>query len=430
MKKWLSAILVLLLGGVGSAFMIKSKVVSAPLKTEEKVWNVDIQLAKPELHTPQVNLYARLESPRSAALTAAVNADVVKVLVREGQRVAQGQLLIQLDDQDMQLNLQQKQADIQEIKALIQIEKNRYASDKAALPKERSLLKLAEKSAQRTRKLRKQLAGSESAVDEALKAVELQALTVSNRKLKLKNHAANLQQLEAQHQRALAALAQRQRDVGRTRIHAPFAAIISTLDVSIGDRVAAGKLLLNLYDPSALEARAQIPRRHEAAISVVLAQMQTLSATTQLQGKAITFKLERLAGSVRQSGSGLDAFFVLAPETATLNTLRLGQFINLTLSLPPIPDTLSVPYEAIYAGNQLYKLKDGRMHNIQVQLRGESLQTNASSANAEAKIMALVSSPDISAQDKIIITQLPNAIPGLKVKQTEVQKSKPDNPVQ
>ena len=59
--------------------------------------------------------------------------------------------------------------------------------------------------------------------------------------------------------------------------------------------------------------------------------------------------------------------------------------------------------------NRIYKLVDGRMKAVIVERIGEQSTTNGYSE-------ILVRSPDLQKNDQVIITQLPNAMDGLKVR--------------
>ena len=53
-------------------------------------------LAEPAARAPQIQLFGRVQSPRAASLTAVVTANVAEIPVRAGNRVSQGDLMIQL----------------------------------------------------------------------------------------------------------------------------------------------------------------------------------------------------------------------------------------------------------------------------------------------------------------------------------------------
>ena len=76
---------------------------------------MSLQSARREVLAPTLTLYGRVESPRVAALSAAVTADVETVTALEGETVESGQLLVMLDDRESALVLEQRRAEVAEL---------------------------------------------------------------------------------------------------------------------------------------------------------------------------------------------------------------------------------------------------------------------------------------------------------------------------
>ena len=71
-----------------------------------------------------------------------------------------------------------------------------------------------------------------------------------------------------------------------------------------------------------------------------------------------------------------------------------------------------LPYEAIYGTDRIYRLEGERMRTLQVERVGEQRGLDGSAR-------VLVRSPELKAGDEIVITQLPNAMDGLRVRVAE-----------
>lgn len=404
-KKLLPPLLILGLGVGGFILLMKTKAQPLPAEIKEKAWTVATQPVTLQTLHPTLSLYGRIESPRSSQLSAAVNAEVLTVPVREGQRVEQGALLVQLDARDAELLLQQRRAEVANIEAQLKQEHNTHQNNLQALPKEKHLLTLAERAAERARRLQKQKLGSDSALDTSLQAVEQQKLVINARQLQINNHRARLNQLQARLEQAKALQAQAQRDVERTQIHAPFSALISQIAVAPGENIRIGSPLLTLYDVQALEVRAQVPERYQTQLARALSSGQSLLASSTSLGEAVNFRLDRLAGEINQGSGGIDALFKAVEQEPPL---RLGQFLDLRLQLPPLENVIAIPYEALYGTDRVYKLAENRMHSVSVQRVGEY-------QDAEGAIQLLVRSTELQGGEQLITTQLPNAMDGLKV---------------
>ena len=409
MKKILKFILPLLILGIGFGgfrYMKASKPKQAPIKIEEQTWVVAIKPVRLRVLSPTITLYGRVESPRAATLRTPtlspnISTLITKVAVLEGKNVKKGQILIALEDKDSRINLKQKEAEITDIDAQIQLEKQRNQSNLNAYQHEQALLKLMKTSVKRFRKLLKRKLSSQATVDEAQQAVERQMLTIISRRLEIKNHKARLNQLKAKLSRATA-----QRDIAalelaRTQIKAPFTGMIAKVTVAVGDRVRSGDSLLSIYDNTALEVRAQIPSRHQNTILKALANGYKLQA----HSKSLRLQLDRVSGEINLDSGGIDGLFRIKKKG---QLLRLGEFITLQLSLPRQSRLIALPFEAVYGMNRIYKLVDGRMKAVIIERIGERSTTKGYSE-------ILVRSPKLKKNDQVIITQLPNAMDGLKV---------------
>jgi HlyD family secretion protein len=70
---------------------------------------------------------------------------------------------------------------------------------------------------------------------------------------------------------------------------------------------------------------------------------------------------------------------------------------------------IAVPYQAIYGNSRLYLLYEDRLQGVDVESIGQYV-------DADGNSLLLVKSSQINDGDEIVITHLPNAVSGLKVK--------------
>ena len=130
----------------------------------------------------------------------------------------------------------------------------------------------------------------------------------------------------------------------------------------------------------------------------------TQFASITLPGANLQLELVRLAGEAEPSG--VDAFFQAGRSSAQL---RLGDLLALSFWLPPENDVIAVPYQAIYGNSRLYLLQQNRLQGVDVESIGQY-------SDDRGNAMLLVKSAKIKANDEIVITHLPNAVSGLKVR--------------
>lgn len=371
----------------------------------EKSWNVATVKAVRGSHTPNLILYGITESPQKATLESTIRADVAKLNVFEGNLVKKAQVLIELDDRETKLLVRQRQAEVANLKATLKTEFNRFATDKASLVHEETLLALARKDFERQQTLLNKRVGSQSALDNTAKDLRRQELTVTTRKNAIADHVHRLAQLKARLESAQAMLEQAELDLSRTKIRAPFNGRVTKLDVAVGNRVQVGEPLIRLYDSDNVEVRAQIPTQYLTAIHDAMDKHITLEARATMDGKLYQLYLARLAGEVERGRGGVDAMFKLSNQH---NHISLGRSVEMILDLPTLDNVFKIPFTAIYGSNRIYIVQQGRMKGLQVRRRGLM-------QSFHGPTFVLIDGSGLKPGDLIITTQLPNARTGLKV---------------
>ncbi len=408
-SKWLLPLAVLILAVVVVIFL-KATTPAAPSRpVEEKVWNVKVIPATFSSQQPQLTLFGKVEAPRSSTLSSSLTAYVAELNTAEGKRVQQGDILIRLDERDAQLLLAQREADRSRIAALINAEKVRYSADKHALVIERELVTISQRTVARYQNLSNQQVASQNQLDDARRTQQQQSLSLNSREQAISDHPNRLAQLEAQLQQANALRDIAALDLERTRIRAPFDGRIAKVTVAPGDRVRSGDPLLSLYNDQSLEVRAQIPNRFLSRIRAGLAQPDSTQAIADLDGQPISLQLDRLAGEVDGGKVGVDALFLIGSNPLPLEP---GRALSLTLKLPAVAQVLSLPPQAIYGTDRVYRVVDERLEAHQIQRLGDTVD-----ANGNPRVLA--TSRTLQLNDAIVATQLPNAISGLRVKASE-----------
>lgn len=375
------------------------------MEKAEKIWRVETFPVSFQQRAPEITVYGRVETPRVASLTSALIADVIKVNVLEGTQVEAGDILVELDNTDNQLLVEQRQADLAEINAMLASEKVRFQRDQNLLENEKQLLQLADNAVSRAKKLEKSRLASQATLDDTYAAKERQYLTLKQLEHDIAEHPARVAQLQARKKRAQALLSQAQVDLERCLIHAPFTGRISHLDVSIGDRVRQGDKLLSIYDLTDLEVRAQLPGRYITQLRSMMFTGQDLVATADIDGNTVNFSLERFSGEVQADSGGIDGLFRIS---ASNQALALGTFVELRLKLAEQEQLIELPYNALYELDHIYLLKDGHLKAVKIERIGE-YKTDLGDKRL------LVRSAELQQGDQIVKTQLPNAITGLRV---------------
>ena len=134
-----------------------------------------------------------------------------------------------------------------------------------------------ERALKRAERLAKTQTGTQARVDEAQRALRLQALALTNRQRAVNDHTPRLAQLDARLNRSKAVRDQVRRDLQRSELTAPFDGRITAVHVSPGDRVRPGDQLIDLFDTYFVELRTQVPNRYLPTLRQALNHGSSLS---------------------------------------------------------------------------------------------------------------------------------------------------------
>jgi len=399
--------IVLIALGIGALLLFKANRPQTPSpQSIEKSWVVDVAPVATISLSPTLTLYGRVESPHESRLTATVDADVNQVNIFEGETVTAGQVLVFLDDRDVRLLLAQRNAELAEIEALIGSEKEKYKYDQEALAHEKELVRYAQRQVNRQKNLTKSKIGTELGFDEAKQVLEKQALVVRSREYSIRDHHSRIKQLTARQSRAIAQRDQAKLDLDRTRVSAPFAGRVTAVHVSPGDHVKKGGAIVDLFDLRRVEVRAQIPTRYVSTFRNAVNNSQSLTAHFKQNEDEFLLHLDRLSGRVQKGQGGVDALFIVESEYALL---EMGATVTLLVDLPVQANVIALPHAAIYDNDRVYKLVEDRMRRVSIERVGEWTDSGGATH-------ILIRSNELNKGDQIIISQLPNAVEGLKVR--------------
>lgn len=397
------------LGIVGSALLVAVMLVATkaevkPVKVSEKAWLIAVDEIHRQSLSPTLTLYGKVESLWSSQLTAGVTADVLEIAVIDGDRVQKGELLIRLDDRDAKLQLAQREAELLEADARIAAEKTRHAANVDALPREKRLLQLTANEVGRLEGLVEKKVSAQTQLDSARQAKERQAIALTVRQQAIAEHSSRLAELAASRVRVEALRDQASLEVARCIVVAPFNGLISRLHVAPGKRVRTGDPLIDLYDTEALVVRAQVPSRYLPAVRKAIDGGHEVTVAGSIDGEPISATLRGLAGEVSERTGGVEGLFEIAGEP---DVLQQGRFVRLDLKLPAEDGVFSVPYEAIYGRDTVYRVDaDNRMRAVTVDRVGEDRLSSQ-------QTRVLIRSAELEDGTRIVVTQLPNAVDGL-----------------
>jgi len=262
----------------------------------------ELYRVEPARLTQSLRFSGTVEPSRQVDLSAQVGGLAERVLVQVGERVDEGQVLIEIATADLQLQLEAQQAGLASTR--VQLD-----SARAALARANSLSASG--------------VASRTTLDDAQSQVD--------------GLAASIQSLEIQVRLA-------QINLDRATIRAPFAGVVSARSVEEGQLVGAGARVISLVDLSTVTVEAVAPIID--TLDLAVGQTALLDLPGEARGP-MRAEVERI-NPVAETGTRSLRFYLSLPNPDGL--LRGGAFVTGLIELRVTEGALAVPRDAVQGG--------------------------------------------------------------------------------
>lgn len=400
-----------------AALMIATGPKGVPAPRTEKAWPVSTVTVEPSSLSPTIAAFGRVEANHIAKLRTTVSAPVQDVLVKEGQWVHAGDLLVALEQTELELAVQERKAELKRRIALLESTKNEQALAESLTAHEEELNRIAQNKLKRHEELFHKKMLSQAIFDEARQQANEQFIALQNHLARVRDFPNQIAQSEAMVEQARVMAERAAIDLAQTRIVAPFDGPILQVLVAPGDRTTSGSTLVEIADASGFEVRATVTSDASARMRDHLANHRSVIAHSSINGDTLSLELTRLSGDVKSGQSGLDAFFALNDASPLPD---IGRVLDLRITLPPEPNVVALPVQSLYENDRIYRVEDGRLVGLDVERVGDFV-------GEDGAYQVLVRSPELMAGQYVITTQLPKAISGLKVETVpQINQTNPD----
>lgn len=268
-----------------------------------------------------------VEARRSYSLGPTAAGRVARVLVDQGDSVAAGQLLAEMDPVDLDARLSAGRAAAERARALA-------LAAESILVEAKSRARLAQASAERYGELRQKNFVSHEAAD--AKRHEANAAEAARAAA-----AASLDAARGEAQRAESDRAGAARTRANLRLESPVAGIVAARLAEPGSTLVAGQTLLQVVDPASLWVRARIDQGRAAGLAPGLAAEVVLRSRPGQVFKGRVERVDLLADAVAEERI---ANIVLSEPPAGL---AIGELTEVSVRLPEIPRALTIPAAAV-----------------------------------------------------------------------------------
>ena len=300
-----------------------------------------VRIAAVGLHdlVPAEVVSGRLDPARRAAMHFQLSGQIESRPVEPGQRVRQDELLLSLASGDYgdalteaEARLTQESRDVERDRELLTLSQRNYGLQKNDLDR---LVKLGADSLV-----------SKSLLDEArIKLLQLQA-EVARLKSSVASAESRIALKQAERNRAA-------RNLARTKLLAPFAGSVNTVEAQVGDYVTPADMIVELIDTSSLDLYVEV----RGNVAQSLGQGDTVDVVVDgvtLPGKVIALQIDPDAVTFTHA---------LRVRVAGIS-VRPGQIAQVRLPLPQLRKVTAVPVTAVlYDEGQtfVFRLDDDRL---------------------------------------------------------------------
>jgi len=304
-------------GETGTGETAASPDVTAPAEPVRMQLTTDEVLeVAPVTLTESVKVTGSIAPLRQLHLSSEVTARVVSVEVRAGDRVAEGDLLVQLDAETLGNQLAQARATVEATRAQLRLARNRQDRTSSLVDRGLSPSSELEAAAAEVDQLTASLGGQETQVRTAEEAVE------------------------------------------NATVEAPFSGMISAREVDPGAFVSTGAPLVTLVDLESLEFAATVPVRYAPLIEPG----QSVELNVEgLSGRSFGGEVERINPVAIEGSRMLPVYVRIANRDGRL---RGGMFASGRLVLEREDGAIGIPAEAVQEdaeGTFVLKIEDGRI---------------------------------------------------------------------
>jgi len=210
-----------------------------------------------------ISTNGKVEPIQNFEAHAPISTTVKRLLVKEGDHVHKGQLLLELDDADIRSQAAKAQAQVKAAQASLAATKNSGTQEevltlKSQLTKAQTARDAAQRNLDALKRLQQQGAASDGEVRQAEQTLESAQADANlvQQKLKDRYSAPELASTEAQAAEAQAAYDSAVDALAKSNVRAPFDGIVYSLPVKAGSFVPGGELMLQEADLSRVIVRA------------------------------------------------------------------------------------------------------------------------------------------------------------------------------
>ena len=373
---------------------------------QERIWPVAAVEVDHTNVQPAFRVYGEVVAGREVELRALVAGIVVETsrALVEGGLVKKGELILAIDEFDFRATLDEKRAQLREARAKLGEVDARHRGNQESLGWDRQELDLLQRDYDRAEKLRTRGNVSEKFLDNARMALMNQRRAVVNDETNVATEAARQEQQRAIIQRLEVSVSQAQRELGETKLLAPFDGFLHSVAAANGIRLSVNDRVATLVDADRLDVRVHLSNMQFGRLvtSDEKPEGRAVKLAWQVGDQRFDFDavIERIGARIDATTGGVELFARI--RSGGLNgRLRPGAFVDVHLPERRYADVVPVPETALH-GDAVFLIVEDRLEARVV----EVVATDGTSVLLRG---------NLTDGEKIVTTRFPEIAAGLKV---------------
>ncbi len=341
---------------------------------------INVEAVKSRDLEATVTASGTIQAKRTVNISADTIGRITKLAVEEGDRVKEGQFLMQIDPRNQQAAYDRNTAALSEAQSSLEQQRDSVVSSREALS-------LARETLRRQRELWAQQLTTRESLDQADNAVKMKEADLRNAEQALTTYEHRITQ-------AKAGLTSAKVDLSKVRIESPLDGIVTRRNVEEGEMVVVGTMntvgsqLLTIADMTVIDAEVEVDETDIPSVKLGQTAKITIDA---MPGKSFTGKVTEIGNSPIQASStagtsttGQQAtnFKVKVTVDGTIPEVRPGFTCSAEITTAKRQKVLTVPIQAMAVRELIFE-KDGSIVRPPKDKKNQNKGTSIGSVSAE-----------------------------------------------
>lgn len=365
-----------LAGAYASYAMLKAtKPEAAKRAQKERVWPVEAVPIEFASLRPALRLYGETVAGRKVDLRSLVAGEVSSVgeNLREGGLVGKDETLLTIDAFDFEGAVVEAEALHQEAVARLSELKASLKTEVDSLVHDREQLEIVNKDLARAARLAKRGSVSKKLVDDRQLIVTQRQQTLEQRQNNLLVWRAKVDQQKAAIARLAWRVKQAKRRLAETELKAPFNAYVSDVAGEVGRYLNANDRVATLFDREWIEVKFTLSDTHYGRILGEAGKIvgRSLEVLWRVGDEPVSYaaNVVRIGATIQSNSGGVTVYARLADPAAPI-PIRPGAFVEIIIQDRTYEKVARLPQTAIYGGDTLYVIKQGRLEPRTIRIVG------------------------------------------------------------